>query len=122
MNDAVPATVHNSESPWCRGEEGRAHITEDQPTVNGVRQICKNCKTLCGLRLWKSSDISDQEIFELINRGQVHLSTIQVFFHSTRQIPPKVTQAKLAQMVNKGRLLGCACGCRGDFEIPKCSK
>lgn len=30
-------------------------------------------------------------------------------------MPPKVVRAKLGQMVRKGVLDGCACGCRGDF-------
>ncbi len=66
----------------------------------------------------KAADISDQEIFDLVNHGQTSLYTLQTFFHATRQIPPKVVHAKLAQMIYKGRLLGCHCGCRGDFEIP----
>ena len=32
--------------------------------------------------------------------------------------PPKVVQRKLGSMVRRGILKGCACGCRGDFELP----
>jgi hypothetical protein len=31
--------------------------------------------------------------------------------------PKKVVMAKLKTMVAKKRLLGCACGCRGDFVV-----
>lgn len=31
--------------------------------------------------------------------------------------PPKVVRAKLAALVRRGVLNGCACGCRGDFYI-----
>lgn len=33
--------------------------------------------------------------------------------------PYKVLLAKCRQMINKGRLKGCGCGCRGDFELPE---
>ena len=33
--------------------------------------------------------------------------------------PPKVVQAKLRSLVQRGVLDGCACGCRGDFEEPE---
>lgn len=33
--------------------------------------------------------------------------------------PPKVALAKMAAMIRKGLVKGCACGCRGDFEITK---
>lgn len=32
-------------------------------------------------------------------------------------IPPKVVRAKLARLIAKGWLDGCACGCRGDFTL-----
>lgn len=39
---------------------------------------------------------------------QAHLNTF----------PPKVTQRALESAIKRGILKGCACGCRGDFEIP----
>jgi hypothetical protein len=33
------------------------------------------------------------------------------------EYPPKVLLAKLRRLVARGLLDGCACGCRGDFEI-----
>jgi len=32
--------------------------------------------------------------------------------------PGNLARAKMRQMVSKGLLDGCACGCRGDFRIP----
>jgi hypothetical protein len=31
--------------------------------------------------------------------------------------PPKVVLAKLASLIERGMLDGCACGCRGDFAV-----
>lgn len=31
--------------------------------------------------------------------------------------PAKVALAKMRAMIKKGLVTGCACGCRGDFEI-----
>jgi hypothetical protein len=31
--------------------------------------------------------------------------------------PHKVVVAKLAKLIRRGLIDGCACGCRGDFEI-----
>lgn len=34
------------------------------------------------------------------------------------EIPWKVSLAKARKLIKQGRLNGCACGCRGDFELP----
>ncbi len=62
----------------------------------------------------KAADISDEVIKTLVASGIPSLYAIQEHL----AFPPKVVLAKIRQMVNKGRLIGCACGCRGDFEIP----
>lgn len=31
--------------------------------------------------------------------------------------PPKLALAKMRQMLRRGLVKGCGCGCRGDFEI-----
>jgi len=33
-------------------------------------------------------------------------------------IPPKLQLAKMSQMIKKGLVDGCACGCRGEFCLP----
>ena len=32
-------------------------------------------------------------------------------------VPEKVARAKMAALIRRGLADGCACGCRGDFEI-----
>lgn len=32
--------------------------------------------------------------------------------------PEKVVLAKLQKLIKRGLITGCACGCRGDFELP----
>jgi hypothetical protein len=78
---------------------------------------CPFC-SWCGYkRPPKASDIGDSLITAAIGIGVTSLPHLQA--EMADFYPPKVVQAKLAQMVNKGRLLGCACGCRGDFAIPE---
>lgn len=31
--------------------------------------------------------------------------------------PPKLALAKMRQLIKHGTVKGCACGCRGDFEL-----
>lgn len=31
--------------------------------------------------------------------------------------PPKVVRAKLKRLIEQGRITGCVCGCRGEFEV-----
>lgn len=62
-----------------------------------------------------AKDIPDQVINAFIQNGFNSLYQIQ---DALPEYPAKVVKAKLAQMVYKGRLLGCPCGCRGDFALP----
>ena len=32
-------------------------------------------------------------------------------------VPPKLARIKMGQMIRKGLVDGCACGCRGDFRL-----
>jgi len=34
-------------------------------------------------------------------------------------VPPKVILAKCRSLIKRKLLEGCACGCRGDFQLPK---
>ncbi len=79
-----------------------------------------NVETEQAIQYWSqrdghAKDIPDQVIYAQVRAGNVTLWAIQDALHSHH---PKVVHAKLKQMVNKGRLLGCACGCRGDFSVP----
>ena len=62
----------------------------------------------------KAAFITDNAINALVSTGVTSLFEIQ---DCLAQFPRKVVLAKLRQMVNKGRLEGCACGCRGDFKV-----
>lgn len=67
----------------------------------------------------KAADITDAEVFAVIDRVRrqsnrwAHTDDLELEFPD---IPPKVVLAKARQMINKGRMNGCGCGCRGDFE------
>lgn len=69
----------------------------------------------------KASDISDEQIYEVI-RGPIKYPNLgaQIWELSAAlpEFPYKVIRAKCDQMIRKGRLRGCACGCRGDFQLP----
>lgn len=44
-------------------------------------------------------------------------------FHAVpEEIPRKVMLSKLRNMIEKGIIDGCACGCRGDFELTQKGK
>lgn len=68
----------------------------------------------------KAADITDARIFEVIatTKSQYGTSTLYAIRDALPQFPRKVVLAKLRQMVTKGRLDSCACGCRGDFAPP----
>src|SRR5690349_3703343 len=34
------------------------------------------------------------------------------------KLPDKIVLAKLRKLIRRGLITGCACGCRGDFELP----
>lgn len=83
----------------------------------------------------KASDITDDQIYELVatatfegfegmkawHIAEVGTPSCLMAWDAVKalpQYPKKVVLAKLRQMVEKGRLRGCPCGCRGDFRFP----
>lgn len=59
-------------------------------------------------------DINEALIIRLITMDRLtHTSRIQ----EHTQIPNKLLLAKLRKMIQKKLITGCACGCRGDFEV-----
>lgn len=62
----------------------------------------------------QAKDLADADVLAAV-RSSSTLWDIPAAFPSA---PPKVVLAKLASLVRRGVLDGCACGCRGDF-IPK---
>lgn len=67
----------------------------------------------------KSSDITDEEIYQAINNicanKQQPVAYTWDMWTAFSNYPRKVVLAKLNTMIKKRRLAGCACGCRGDF-------
>lgn len=86
---------------------------------------------------WKAADIPDMSFVDAIaeacrirnqvwaNRWDVHaildghpewVGTMTTFDRQVT-IPEKVVLAKARRLINRRVIDGCACGCRGDFEI-----
>lgn len=72
-------------------------------------------------------DIPDRPILDFIERNTRDFPWCNTIFRDSRDVrqafphgfdtPMKLVQAKLNQMKRRGVLNGCACGCRGDWEI-----
>ena len=71
----------------------------------------------------KASDITDEEIYQAVDgimaKTGMWAASRWDIYEKFPTFPEKVVQAKLRTMVKKGRLEGCACGCRGDFCRPE---
>lgn len=67
----------------------------------------------------KCKDISDKEILEVLltTRGTWANHREGLLGEYLSKIPPKLGLAKLRQLLNRKLISGCACGCRGDWEI-----
>ena len=73
-------------------------------------------------------DIPDKPILELLakNPEQWHFF-FQDHQYSISQalpenVPFKLARAKMAQLIKRGLVDGCTCGCRGDFVITEKGK
>jgi len=70
----------------------------------------------------KASDIPDRRIYELVAsavyKGRPIDLSVMKAEEAMPEVPPKVVMAKVRQMIAKGRLRGCPCGCRGDLRFP----
>ncbi len=70
----------------------------------------------------QAKDISDAQIMDAqaAVRGRYGVdrwaTTWDIQAHLS-QFPPKVVLAKLRSARKRGLLNGCACGCRGDWEV-----
>lgn len=68
----------------------------------------------------KTSDIPDEAFLAAVQA--VHNSTgMWAYVHQLAEaldVPHKLVLSKARRLINRGVLDGCACGCRGDFEIP----
>lgn len=64
----------------------------------------------------KASDIPDSIVFQAIDAKAPNWAFISDVAALVPDFPRKVVQAKCNQMIRKGRISGCPCGCRGDLE------
>lgn len=80
--------------------------------------------------MMKSSDISDESILEYLADLQGEWTCLwygyfkekdptqsDVYYAMPEGTPRKVALAKMKSLYKRGLVGGCACGCRGDFEI-----
>jgi hypothetical protein len=69
-----------------------------------------------------AKDIPDEAVLHaVLDLGAPHVAKWAFLWDiqaKLAQYPPKVVKAKLASLVKRGLLDGCACGCRGDFHVP----
>lgn len=76
---------------------------------------------LVGSRKPKASDIDDVTLLLIIDRLTTEhgrwLFTGEVVDAYPEPMPYKVVAAKLARFAERGLATGCACGCRGDWEL-----
>lgn len=75
----------------------------------------------------KCSDIPTEPILEFLKiHGGMGCSWIPIEIAGDRSvlnampagIPTKLALAKMRKLIKKKLVTGCACGCRGDFDLP----
>lgn len=71
--------------------------------------------------LVKAADISDADFVAAVAAIQrdkgMWANTSEVQDRLGADIPVKVVLAKARRLIRRGVITGCACGCRGDFEV-----
>jgi len=71
----------------------------------------------------QAKDLPDDDTLAAVRacqgmNGVPHWSSLWDVERALPEWPAKVVRAKLAGLIRRGLLRGCACGCRGDFEFP----
>lgn len=54
---------------------------------------------------------------ELYAVGDVGWGTLGDVQEALAEFPPKVVLAKIRSLIRRGKMSGCGCGCRGDFDL-----
>jgi hypothetical protein len=72
----------------------------------------------------QAKDISYAEVlaaYERVRANPVNYGYVSTWNLEAElsQYPYKVVRARLKALNRRGLLLGCACGCRGDWELPR---
>lgn len=77
----------------------------------------------------KCKDINELYILEFLNNLYPHVAcsfgkefTNSIHNAFTIEIPNKLLLAKMKKLIRQNLVDGCACGCRGDFEITALGK
>jgi hypothetical protein len=78
----------------------------------------------------KASDLSESAILQLLSErpGVAHTHweaygpMPRVYDPTHPDAPIKVLSAKLRGLVRRGVIRGCACGCRGDWQVDGASR
>jgi DNA-binding Lrp family transcriptional regulator len=68
----------------------------------------------------KASDISDAAFVEAVSesaRARGHRDATRWDVAERLGFPEKVVLAKGRRLIKRGLITGCACGCRGDWEV-----
>lgn len=86
----------------------------DDDFLEVVRHLKNVPRVVREMEYW--SDPRGRELRVAVYRSRtVNLNDIARLWDS---VPEKVILAKAKTLIRQGRLWGCACGCRGDFELP----
>lgn len=75
------------------------------------------------VKIVQAKSITDEQALGAVRvtqgmHGVPTWSTIWDVQEALCAFPAKVVRAKLRALIRKGKLKGCTCGCRGDFEFP----
>jgi hypothetical protein len=65
-------------------------------------------------------DIPDELILQFLLKAKGNLCSwysVRNALPACSYAPKKLILAKMSQLIKKGLINGCPCGCRGDFEI-----
>lgn len=70
----------------------------------------------------QAKNVSDTQVLDAMaatrgRNGVPRWSTLWDVQEGLASVPPKVVLAKLRSMIKRKVIGGCACGCRGDFEV-----
>lgn len=65
----------------------------------------------------KCSQIPDAPILRAIADCRPSWANWPDIFPVLAGLPWKLQKAKMASLINRGLICGCACGCRGDFAL-----
>jgi hypothetical protein len=66
----------------------------------------------------QAKDISDEAFLAAVQGATRGPWATRWDVTAALEAPEKVVLAKARKLIRRGLLDGCACGCRGDFQVP----